>query len=156
MSIAGVSGGFVKRSTYDNAVTVMLAIATAMLAVAVLIALVGVGNTLGLSVLERTREHGLLRALGLTTTQLRLMLAHEGLLMAAAAGILGSLLGVVYGWAGTLTLLHGTVSTGPTLAVPWLRLVGIVAVALAAGVVAALMPARRAVRVAPTEALAQA
>lgn len=151
----GVSGGFVKRSTYDDAVTVMLLVATAMLAVAVLIALVGVGNTLGLSVLERTREHGVLRALGLTRNQLRLMLAHEGLLMAGAAALLGVALGIGYGWAGTLTLLHGTVSTGPSLEIPWLRLLAVVAVALVAGVLAAMLPARRAVAVAPTEALAE-
>ena len=60
-----------------------------------LIALVGVGNTLSLSVLERTREHGLLRALGLTPRQLRLLLANEAVLVAgSAAAVLGAALGV--------------------------------------------------------------
>jgi putative ABC transport system permease protein len=149
-----VTGGLVKRSTYDRAISVLLVIATALLGVAVLIALVGVGNTLSLSVLERTRENGLLRALGLTTRQLRWLLANEAVLIAGAAAVLGAALGVVYGWAGTLTLLHGATNHSPTLVVPFARLGLIVGVAMCAGLLASVLPARRAVRLSPTAALA--
>ena len=160
-SVAGsadlrVDGGYVERSTYDRAISVMLLVATALLGMSVLIALVGVGNTLSLSVLERSREHGLLRALGLTTRQLRLLLANEALLMAGAAVLLGTALGVGYGWIGTATLLHGTTSHAPVLALPVTRLVLIAAVAMVAGLLASVLPARRAVRVAPVEALRDA
>ncbi len=148
-----VAGGFAKRSTYDRTIAMLLLVATALLGVAVVIALVGVGNTLSLSVIERTREHGLLRALGLTTGQLRLLLANEALLMAGSAALLGTALGVAYGWAGTLTLLQGATTTSPTLALPLARLLLIVGVAVAAGVLASVLPSRRAVRLSPTAAL---
>jgi putative ABC transport system permease protein len=149
-----VSGGFAKRTSYDRTISVLLLVATALLGVAVLIALVGVGNTLSLSVLERTREHGLLRALGLTTGQLRLLLANEAVLMAGSAAVLGTVLGVGYGWLGTLTLLHGATSHAPTLAVPYGRLSVIIVVAVLAGLLASVLPARRATRLSPTQALA--
>ena len=149
-----VTDGYATRSTYDRTISVLLLVASALLAVAVLIALVGVGNTLSLSVLERTRENGLLRALGLTTRPLRLLLANEALLISGSAAVLGTALGIAYGWAGTLTLLHGTTSHSPTLAVPYGRLALIVVVAVLAGVLASVLPARRAVRLSPTAALA--
>jgi putative ABC transport system permease protein len=152
-SALAVTAGFATRSTYDRTISVLLLVATALLGVAVLIALVGVGNTLSLSVLERTRENGLLRALGLTTRQLRLLLANEALLIAGSAAVLGTALGIAYGWAGTLTLLHGTTTHSPTLAIPVARLALIIVVAVVAGLLASVLPARRAVRLSPTEAL---
>ena len=150
-----VTAGYTERSTYDRTISVLLLVSTALLGMAVLIALVGVGNTLSLSVLERTREHGLLRALGLTTRQLRMLLADEALLVAGTAAVLGTVLGVGYGWAGTLTLLHGTTSHAPTLALPVSRLALVVLVAVGAGLLASVLPARRAARMAPVEALNQ-
>jgi putative ABC transport system permease protein len=150
-----VDGGYAERTTYDETISVLLLISTGLLGVAVLIALVGVGNTLSLSVLERSREHGLLRALGLTRTQLRLLLANEAVLIAGAAAVLGAALGVGYGWAGTLTLLHGTTNHAPALVLPLARLGLIVSVAVGAGVLASVLPARRAVRVSPVAALAE-
>ncbi len=149
-----VSDGYSTRSTYDRTISVLLLVATALLGVAVLIALVGVGNTLSLSVLERTREHGLLRALGLTTRQLRMLLANEAVLIAGSAAVLGTALGIAYGWAGTLTLLHGTTSHAPTLAVPVARLGLIVVVAVVAGLLASVLPGRRRLsprRLSPTD-----
>lgn len=150
----GVSlqGAAVERELYDRVLDVLLLIATALLAVAVVIALVGVGNTLSLSVIERTREQALLRALGLTRGQLRAMLASEAVLIAAAAVVAGAVLGIGYGWAGTRILL-GTVTDHVSLAVPWDRLVLVAVIALAAGLAASVLPARRAVKVAPAAAL---
>ena len=76
-----------------------------LLAIAVVIALVGIANTLGLSVLERGREHALLRALGVTRRQLRRMLATEAALLALVATVLGTVLGAVFAWAGVRALV---------------------------------------------------
>lgn len=149
-----VEAGYATRSTYDRTISVLLLVATALLGVAVLIALVGVGSTLSLSVLERTREHGLLRAVGPTTAQLRLLLAGEAMLIAGSGAVLGSVLGIAYGWAGTLTLLHGATNQQPMLVGPLARFGVILVVALAAGVLASVLPARRAARLSPIEALA--
>lgn len=123
-----------------------------LLGVAVAIALVGIANTVGLSVLERSREHALLRALGLTRRQLRRVLAAEGLLLALVAGGLGTLLGAAYGWLGTLTVVRAVVADAP-LVMPWTQLAAVTAVAALAGLVACVLPARRAARVTPAAGL---
>ncbi|WP_176451658.1 ABC transporter permease [Enemella dayhoffiae] len=79
-----VGGPALARAELGKIISTVLWIVTALLAVAVVIALVGVGNTLGLSVLERTQESGLLRALGLTRGQLRAMVGLEALVLAGS------------------------------------------------------------------------
>jgi putative ABC transport system permease protein len=150
-----VSGGLAERSSYTKIFDVLLIVGIGLLGVSVLIALVGVGNTLSLSVLERTRENALLRAMGLTRRQLRSMLAIESLLMALVAAGLGIVLGLIYGWTGTSALMGGqTVDGGVEYAVPVTLLVAIAAVAAVAGLLASVLPARRAAKVAPAGALA--
>jgi putative ABC transport system permease protein len=150
-----VSGGLAERTSYTKIFDVLLIVGVGLLAVSVLIALVGVGNTLSLSVLERTRENALLRAMGLTRRQLRGMLAVESLLMALVAAGLGIALGLIYGWTGTSALMGGeTVDGGVEYAVPVTLLVVIAAVAAVAGLLASVLPARRAAKVAPAGALA--
>ncbi len=150
-----VDGGLAERSSYTKIFDVLLIVAVGLLGVSVLIALVGVGNTLSLSVLERTRENALLRALGLTRRQLRSMLAVESLLMALVAAGLGIVLGLIYGWTGTSALMGGqTIDGSVEYAVPVSLLVVIAAVAAVAGLLASVLPARRAAKVAPAGALA--
>jgi putative ABC transport system permease protein len=148
-----IGGGLAERTGYTKVFNVLLVVAIALLAVSVLIALVGVGNTLSLSVLERTRENALLRSLGLTRRQLRAMLAAESLLMALVAAGLGIALGLVYGWTGTAALMGGQ-ADDLAYAIPVGQLVTVAAVAAVAGLLASILPARRAARVAPAAALA--
>jgi len=123
-----------------------------MLGVGVAIALVGIANTIGLSVLERGREHALLRALGLTRRQLRRLLATEGLLLAATAAVLGTALGATYGWLGTVTIVRTAVADAPVV-IPWAQLGAVALVAALAGLLACVVPARRAAQVAPAAGL---
>ncbi|YCH10169.1 ABC transporter permease [Arthrobacter sp. alpha11c] len=127
---------------------------TGLLGVAVVIALIGVANTLSLSVLERTRENSLLRALGLTKGQLRGMLAIEAVLVAGVAAVLGAGIGIVYGWLGAQAALGGVADVVP--AVPWLQLATVFGVAVVAGLLASVIPAHRAARLSPVEGLAAA
>ncbi|MET9271145.1 ABC transporter permease [Kribbella sp. NPDC003557] len=150
-----VDGGLAERTSYTKIFDVLLIVGVGLLGVSVLIALVGVGNTLSLSVLERTRENALLRAMGLSRRQLRRMLAVESLLMALVAAGLGIVLGLIYGWSGTSALMGGqTVDGGVEYAVPGTLLIAIAAVAAVAGLLASVLPARRAAKVAPAGALA--
>ncbi|WP_344325365.1 FtsX-like permease family protein [Aeromicrobium halocynthiae] len=114
--------------------------------------LLGVANTVGLSVLERRREHALLRALGLTRRQLRRVLAAEGLLLALVAALLGTGIGVLYGWLGLATVIAPTLPSAG-LVVPWGQLTTIVVVAAVAGLAACVLPARRAAGIAPAQGL---
>jgi ABC-type antimicrobial peptide transport system permease subunit len=76
-----------------------------LLGISVAIAVIGIANTLGLSVLERAREHAMLRALGLTRGQLRRMLAAEAMLLSVVATGLGTMIGVGFGWVGYETFV---------------------------------------------------
>lgn len=145
-------GGLEQRASVDLQLDVMTGAAVALLAVGLVIALIGVGNTLGLSVLERTREHALLRAMGLTRRQLRGTLALEAGMLAAVAGILGVALGSCYAWVAVRAVV-GEVIDDTRLVLPVGQLALIVAVTSAAGLVACLLPARRAAAVTPAQGL---
>ena len=115
----------------------------ALLGLAVVIAVLGILNTLALSVIERTREVGLLRAVGMARRQLRQMVRLEAVIVAVLGAVLGVGMGVIFGVA----LQHAIADQGiDVLAVPWGRLLVFVALAALAGVVAAVWPARRAAR----------
>lgn len=149
-----VNGAAIERVSFNEIIDVILLVVTALLAVAVLIALIGVANTLSLSVLERTRESSLLRALGLTRAQLRGMLAVEAVLIAGVAAAFGCVLGVVYGWLGVQSALGSIAPVTPSI--PWAQLVGVLAVAVVAALLASVLPSRRAARLSPVEGLSAA
>ncbi len=149
---AYVTGLASERAAIDAILDAMLLVVTGLLGVAVLIALIGVGNTLALSVVERRQENGLLRALGLTRGQLRGVLAWEAVLVAGVAAVLGVLLGSGYGLVGLASLLGGQDQV--VVDVPWLQIGAIVVVATVAGLLASVLPARRAARTAPVAAIA--
>lgn len=115
----------------------------ALLGLAIVIAVLGIVNTLGLSVMERTREIGLLRAVGLSRAQLRRMIRLESVTIA----LLGALLGIGLGVVSGVAIQRALVDDGITeLAIPWVSLIGFVVAAGVVGVLAALLPARRAAR----------
>ena len=115
----------------------------ALLGLAIVIAVLGIVNTLGLSVLERTREIGLLRAVGLSRRQLRGMIWLESI----AIALLGAILGIVLGVASGVAIQRSLAEDGITeLAIPWLSLGVFVVLAGVVGVLAAVVPAWRASR----------
>lgn len=123
----------------------------ALLGLAVVIAVLGITNTLALSVIERTREIGLLRAVGIGRRQLRRMIRLESVTIA----VLGALLGVVMGLAFGTALQRAVAGEGiDVLAIPWVRLAVFVVLAAVVGVLAALLPARRAARLDILQAIA--
>jgi putative ABC transport system permease protein len=147
-----VSSSAAERAGYERIIDTLLAIVLGLLGVAVLIALIGVTNTLSLSVLERRRESATLRAVGLTRRQLRGTLAVEGMTIAVVGAVLGIVLGMVYGWAGA-EIVFGS-QTQSKLAVPWTDIASTLVVALLAGLLASVLPARSAARTPPVAALA--
>jgi putative ABC transport system permease protein len=121
----------------------LLFIVYALLGLAVVIAVLGIVNTLALSVIERVREIGLLRAVGLSRRQLRTMLRLESV----AIAVLGAVLGIVLGLVFAVALQRSLVDDGiDVLAIPWAQLALFVGVAAVVGVLAALWPGRRAAR----------
>lgn len=133
------------------AVEQVLGLVTLLLVLTVLIALLGITNTLALSVTERTREIGLLRAIGTTRAQIGAMVRAEAVLVAGLAAVVGAALGVGLGAAAVAAIGR---SAPLAVTVPVGRLVLVVLTAVAAGLVAGLAPARRAARMDVLDAIA--
>jgi len=122
----------------------LLGIVTALLLLAVIVAVLGIVNTLALSVVERTRELGLMRAVGATRRQVRAVVRRESVLMA----LLGAVTGLALGTGAGVALARALADEGVTrVTVPTLTLASYGAIAVAVGILAALGPARRASRV---------
>ncbi|MEV6755170.1 FtsX-like permease family protein [Streptomyces sp. NPDC051214] len=134
-------------------IDMMLTLVYALLALAVLIALLGIANTLTLAVHERTRELGLLRAVGQTRAQLRAMVRWESVLVAAFGTAGGLVLGGFLGWV-LVKASDGATSSAFAFAVPPVQLTVVVLVGLTAGALAGLRPARRAARLDVLRAIA--
>ncbi|WP_406489622.1 ABC transporter permease [Streptomyces phaeochromogenes] len=131
-----------KKLIHDQ-IAVLLYLVYALLGLAIVIAVLGVVNTLALSVVERTREIGLLRAIGLARRQLRRMIRLESVVIAVFGAVLGLALGLVWGVCVQQVLaLQGM----KALAIPWTTLVAVVVGSAVVGIVAALLPALRASR----------
>lgn len=145
-----IVGAAESRQMLEKVLDTMLMIVGGLLSVAVVIALIGVGNTMALSVIERRRETAVLRAVGLSKAGVRSLLIREALIVAGVASVLGVVLGLVLGTAGTASVI-GTSYVGLG-SVPWWQLVVVVVTGGAAGVLASLIPARRASRVSPVAA----
>ena len=121
----------------------------ALLALSIVVSLFGIVNTLVLSVFERTREVGMLRAIGMTRRQVRWMIRHESIVTA----LIGAALGIAVGAFLAALITQALSDAGIVFAIPYGTLAVFVAVAIAAGMLAAILPARRASRLNVLEAL---
>jgi putative ABC transport system permease protein len=143
-------------SGVDEVLALTIGVFAVLFGFSALIAAVGMVNNLSLSVLQRTRELGLLRALGFTRAQIRRMILAESVQMTVAAVSFGLVLGVIYGWAGALSLLGSILGGGGFMlpSVPWVVVLVAVLAAAALSAVASIAPSRRATRISPVAALA--
>ncbi|MDQ4029311.1 MAG: ABC transporter permease, partial [Actinomycetota bacterium] len=139
------------KETQASQIDQLLGLVTALLGLALLIALLGITNTLALSVFERTREIGLLRAVGMTRRQARAMIRWEAVIVSVIGALMGLAVGTFFGWA----LVTALESEGITeLVIPGGQLAAYVLIAAVAGIIAALPPARRAARMDVLQAIA--
>lgn len=130
----------------------ILIVFNVLLLVAIVIALLGIAITLALSVFERTRELGLVRAVGMTSQQMLRMVLFEGAIIAVFGGVLGVALGTVFGSAAVAVIPDTFIRT---LDIPVVSLVQYLAIAAVAGIGAAIIPARRAARLNVLDAISQ-
>jgi putative ABC transport system permease protein len=137
-----------QRDQVDQQLGVLMIIALALISLTVLIAIVGVGATTALSVVERARESGLLRAVGMSRGGLRGMLTTESALYGLIGAVLGVVLGVPYAW-----LAVSAIGLNAPLTLPVWQLAAVFAVLVALTALAGVMPARKAARVSPVTAL---
>jgi putative ABC transport system permease protein len=133
--------------TQERGINLLLKLLYVLLSLSIVISLFGIVNTLVLTVFERTREIGMLRAVGMTRRQVRNMIRHESIITALLGAALGIPVGIV------LALMVGKAIDYPAFTIPWTTLVVFVVAAIVAGLVAAIFPARRAGRLNVLEAL---
>ena len=141
------------RQSFSDQISFILNLLTVLLALTIVIAVLGIANTLALSVFERTREIGLLRAVGMTRGQTRKMIRWEGVIIAAVGAVLGTVLGVALGALIVNAIPDEFISA---FAIPWVRIGIMVAVTSVMGLLAALFPAWRASRMNVLEAISHA
>jgi putative ABC transport system permease protein len=127
----------------------LVAVLSVLLAMSVIISIFGIVNTLVLTIYERTREIGMLRAIGTSRWQIRWTIFHESIITAVIGGILGLIVGLVFGYVIT----KGLEDQGLSFVVPVGQLILFVIVAVIVGMFAALLPARRAAKLNVLEAL---
>lgn len=147
--------GAAMRAELVQIIDTMLLAVIALLGASVFVAVIGVSNTLSLSVFERKREGALLRATGMTRRSLGATISIEALLLAAVALVLGTALGVFFAWAGISTLMTRD-DWNVVVEIPWLRLAAVWGVTLLAASAASWLPARRLSKVQPAAGLSQA
>ena len=148
-----VSGSASVSEQISSLITRMALIVCLVLGAALVIALSGLANTTDVSVLERIREIGVLRATGSSRQEIRRLIVTEGALLAAVGGGLGLLVGTALGVSETLAMAKS--AEGMTVHVPYFALIGMFAVTLAVGLAASLRPAGRAASVPPVRALSE-
>ena len=148
-----VSGSAAASEQMSSLITRMALIVCLVLGAALVIALSGLANTTDVSVLERIREIGVLRATGSPRSEIRNLIVTEGVLVAAVGGSLGLLIGMSLGAAGTVAA--GGAAEGMSVHIPYLALIGMFATTLAVGLLASLRPAGRAASVPPVMALSE-
>ncbi|HZC31560.1 MAG TPA: FtsX-like permease family protein [Gaiellaceae bacterium] len=135
------------KKNQEQGINMLLNLLYVLLSLSIIISLFGIVNTLVLTVFERTRELGMLRAVGMTRRQVRRMIRHESIVTALIGAALGIPVGVVLAW------MVGRAIKYPAFTIPVWTLVVFVIAAIVAGIVAAIFPARRAGRLNVLEAL---
>ena len=158
-AVERVTGSFPQLAVQDNTefkqqaedqIAQLQIVISGLLVLCLVVAFFGIVNTMVLSVLERTREIGLLRAVGMTRRQLQSSVRWEAAIISLFGALLGVVLGVILGWASVIAISDSFISkTG----IPWGQLVTFVIVGGILGVVAAWFPARRAARLDVLEAI---
>jgi len=138
------------KATYVKQVDQFLAIVYVLLILSVFISAFGIVNTLGLSIYERIRELGLLRAVGMSRRQVKRMIRVEAVIIAVLGALLGLVVGILFGWAMQRALSNVGIDR---LAIPFGQLVFLLVLAALLGVVAAIWPAHRAAKLNVLEAI---
>ena len=152
--VAADGEGAVKRAEFAETLTIMMGIVLGLLGASVIISIVGVGNTLSLATIERKRETALLRTLGLPRWAAAGMVAAEATLMAIVSIVVGTALGILFGWASVKSLLTSD-SITVVADIPWLMFGLVAVVTVLAALIASLLPALAASRTQPAQGVAQ-
>jgi putative ABC transport system permease protein len=138
------------KKNQEDSINPLLGLVYALLSLAVIVSLFGIANTLALSIYERTRELGMLRAVGMSRRQVRRLIRYESVITALIGAVLGMVIGMIFAALMSVPLKD----QGFVLSYPVGQLIVILVIAGLAGVLAAIAPARRAARLNVLEALA--
>jgi len=151
-AVEGIVDGYPQLIVQDNTefqqsvsgqISQIQIVINALLVLCLIVAFFGIVNTMALSILERTREIGLLRAVGMTRGQLRSAIRWEAVIVSVFGAVLGVAMGLLLGWAAVVAIPDSFISK---VSIPWTQVVVYVVVGAIIGVIAAYFPARRAAK----------
>ncbi|RFA06627.1 hypothetical protein B7R21_19280 [Subtercola boreus] len=151
--VRGYVGDTEASESAAQIVTVMLAVVYTLTAFSVLVAIIGIGSNLTLSVIQRRQEIGMLRSLGMTVRQVRGMILTESVIVTIIGAVLGIILGTLYGFVGANATLGVQGVTGPVI--PPTFVIAVLGGAIIFAALASIVPGRSASRIPPAEALRQ-
>lgn len=154
VDVSQLGGALLEKASYVSILDIMLSVVLGLLAAAVVVSVLGIASTTSLSVLERSRENSLLRALGLSKRQLGALIRRETLVIALVATFVGLAVGWAFGMLGMMAVLPASVALHPV--VPWQGFLMILAGAVVVAVLASALPVRRATKLSPVEGMARA
>ncbi|WP_144832368.1 FtsX-like permease family protein [Kocuria rhizophila] len=154
VDVSQLGGALLEKARYVSILDIMLSVVLGLLAAAVVVSVLGIASTTSLSVLERSRENSLLRALGLSKRQLGALIRRETLVIALVATFVGLAVGWAFGMLGMMAVLPTSVALHPV--VPWQGFLMILAGAVVVAVLASALPVRRATKLSPVEGMARA
>ncbi|WP_249494229.1 FtsX-like permease family protein [Kocuria rhizophila] len=149
-----LGGALLEKASYVSVLDILLTVVLGLLAVAVVVAVLGIASTTSLSVLERARENSLLRALGLSKRQLGALIRREALVISLVATVVGLVVGWIFGVLGVMAVLPDSFAVQPV--VPWTGFLLILAGAVVVAVLASALPVRRATKLSPVQGMARA
>lgn len=147
-----LDGPIAMQQMFVQAMNMLVAFVLAMLALTVIISALGLATVIALAVAERSREIALLRALGMTRRKIRRMVVIESIVLASVGAFIAIVVGVPLGMAAVPAFIA---QQDIAIAIPWLGICGVIAIATLIGVLAAANPARKATRIAPAQALSR-
>ncbi len=148
-----VSGSYLMRKLIEQAIITILYVMLGLMGTTVVIAIIGVSNTLILSVIERRKETASLRVIGMTQRQVKKSLVYESFLITAVSSIVGLLVGIIFGYYGCQILVGTLMNTNVSLALNWPGLALIVVLTIICSWISSIAPTKEALRHSPIEAL---
>ncbi|RLY93752.1 ABC transporter permease [Kocuria tytonicola] len=149
-----LGGALMEKAGYVSILDILLTVVLGLLAVAVVVSVLGIASTTSLSVLERSQENSLLRALGLSKRQLGALIRREALVISLVATVVGLVVGWLFGVLGVMAVLPDSFAVQPV--VPWAGFLLILAGAVVVAVLASALPVRRATKLSPVQGMARA
>lgn len=150
---AGMSGAYMEKTMIKKSIDSSMYVLFALIATTILIAIIGIANTLILSVIERRKETAMLRVIGMTKSQIKTGLSYEALLISLISISVGIIIGVAFGFYGIHIILHSVIGKSITFTTNFLGILILLIIGVVAALISSIAPSKESLKTSPIEAL---